>query len=68
MAIEHLHIRADLVPGLSARELEDGDLYEHLRRHHDVHVREAMQTIEPTVVTRAEADVLDVPELSPQCS
>ncbi|MFJ8723343.1 GntR family transcriptional regulator [Streptomyces sp. NPDC093269] len=65
MAIEHLHIRADLVPGLSAQELEDGDLYEHLRRHHDVHVREAMQTIEPTVVTRAEADVLDVPELSP---
>ncbi|MZD06420.1 UTRA domain-containing protein, partial [Streptomyces sp. SID5785] len=65
MAIEHLHIRADLVPGLSAQELESGDLYEHLRVHHDVRVREATQTIEPTVVTRAEADVLDVPELSP---
>ncbi|WP_225824051.1 GntR family transcriptional regulator [Streptomyces naphthomycinicus] len=65
MAIEHLHIRADLVPGLSVRELESGDLYEHLREHHDVHVREAIQTIEPTVVTRAEAEVLDVPELSP---
>ncbi|MYT73669.1 MULTISPECIES: GntR family transcriptional regulator [unclassified Streptomyces] len=65
MAIEHLHIRADLVPGLSARELEDGDLYEHLRTHHDVHVQEAVQAIEPTVVTRAEADLLEVPELSP---
>ncbi|MFI7387818.1 GntR family transcriptional regulator [Streptomyces sp. NPDC049813] len=65
MAIEHLHIRADLVPGLSAQELESGDLYAHLRAHHDVHVREAVQAIEPTVVTRAEADLLDVPELSP---
>ncbi|WP_030377600.1 MULTISPECIES: GntR family transcriptional regulator [unclassified Streptomyces] len=65
MAIEHLHIRADLVPGLTPQELESGDLYEHLRRHHDVHVREAVQGIEPTVVTRAEAELLDVPELSP---
>ena len=65
MAIEHLHIRAALVPGLSAQELEDGDLYEHLRHTHGVHVREAVQAIEPTVVTRAEAQLLEVPELSP---
>lgn len=65
MAIEHLHIPAALVPRLSEQELEAGDLYEHLRRHHHVHVGEAVQTIEPTVVTRAEADLLDVPELSP---
>ncbi|WP_053846607.1 GntR family transcriptional regulator [Streptomyces sp. NRRL B-24085] len=65
MAIEHLHIKAELVPALSAEELEAGDLYEHLRRQHGVHVREAVQAIEPTVVTRAEAELLDVPELSP---
>lgn len=65
MAIEHLHIPAALVPGLTARELEQGDLYEHLRAHHGIHVSEATQAIEPTVVTRAEAEVLDVPELSP---
>ncbi|MFJ3667018.1 GntR family transcriptional regulator [Streptomyces sp. NPDC090106] len=65
MAIEHLHIKAGLVPALSAEELEAGDLYEHLRRQHGVHVREAVQAIEPTVVTRAEAELLDVPELSP---
>lgn len=65
MAIEHLHIRADLVPTLSAEELEAGDLYEHLRKQHGVHVQEAVQAIEPTVVTRAEAELLDVPELSP---
>ncbi|MEV5340115.1 GntR family transcriptional regulator [Streptomyces sp. NPDC052676] len=65
MAIEHLHIPAALVPGLTARELEHGDLYQHLRTHHGVHVSEATQSIEPTVVTRAEAEVLDVPELFP---
>ncbi|MFJ5708037.1 MULTISPECIES: GntR family transcriptional regulator [unclassified Streptomyces] len=65
MAIEHLHVRADLVPGLTSDELEQGDLYEHLRDRHGVRVSEAVQSIEPTVVTRAEADLLDVPELSP---
>ncbi|GGY82222.1 GntR family transcriptional regulator [Streptomyces omiyaensis] len=65
MAIEHLHVRADLVPGLTSEELEQGDLYEHLRDRHGVQVSEAVQSIEPTVVTRAEADLLDVPELSP---
>ncbi|MFF0203873.1 GntR family transcriptional regulator [Streptomyces sp. NPDC005017] len=65
MAIEHLHVRADLVPDLTSEELEQGDLYEHLRDRHGVHVSEAVQSIEPTVVTRAEADLLDVPELSP---
>ncbi len=65
MAIEHLHVRADLAPGLTSEELEQGDLYEHLRDRHGIRVSEAVQSIEPTVVTRAEADLLDVPELSP---
>ncbi|CAL9337371.1 GntR family transcriptional regulator [Streptomyces sp. enrichment culture] len=65
MAIEHLHIPAELVPRLTARELETGDLYEHLRERHGVQVSEATQTIEPTVVSQAEADLLGVPELSP---
>jgi GntR family transcriptional regulator len=65
MAIEHLHVPADLVPDLTSEELEQGDLYEHFRDRHGVQVSEAVQSIEPTVVTRAEADLLDVPELSP---
>lgn len=65
MAIEHLHLPAARVPGITARELEAGDLYEHLRERHSVRVHEAVQAIEPTVVTKAEAAVLDVPELSP---
>ncbi|MGW0563329.1 GntR family transcriptional regulator [Streptomyces sp. NPDC003016] len=65
IAIEHLHIPADLVPSLSPQELEAGDLYDHLREHHQVHVDQAVQSIEPTVVNEAEAGVLDVPVLSP---
>lgn len=68
IAIEHLHIPAELVPDLSEQELEAGDLYEHLRDHHQVQVHEAVQAIEPTVVTQAEAALLGVPELSPPCS
>jgi GntR family transcriptional regulator len=65
MAIEHLHIPAELVPSLTPQELEAGDLYDHLREHHRVYVDEAVQSIEPTVVNEAEAAVLDVPVLSP---
>ncbi|WP_028801305.1 GntR family transcriptional regulator [Streptomyces sp. 142MFCol3.1] len=65
MAIEYLYIPADLVPDLTSDELENGDLYEHLGRRHGIQVGEAVQAIEPTVVTRGEADLLDVPELSP---
>ncbi len=65
MAIEYLHIPAELVPGLTAEELEGGDLYEHLRTQHGVQVREAVQSIEPTVTSEAESRLLDVPVLSP---
>lgn len=65
MAIEHLHLPAAIVPDITAQELEAGDLYEHLREHHSIQVHEAVQAIEPTVVTKAESEVLDVPELSP---
>ncbi|MFJ9668114.1 GntR family transcriptional regulator [Streptomyces sp. NPDC101219] len=65
MAIEHLHVPAALLPDLTGEELEQGDLYEHFRDRHGVQVAEAVQSIEPTVVTRAEAALLTVPELSP---
>ncbi|MFB8754215.1 GntR family transcriptional regulator [Streptomyces nigra] len=65
MAIEHLHIPAGLVPALTERELEAGDLYEHLHDRHGVRVSEAAQTMEPTVVSQAEARILGVPHLSP---
>jgi GntR family transcriptional regulator len=65
IAIEHLHIPAELAPSLTPEELESGELYDHLREHHQLFVHEATQSIEPTVVNEAEAAVLDVPVLSP---
>ena len=64
MAIEHLHLPADLVPSLSPGALESGDLYELLAAN-GVRVHEAVQAIEPTVVSDREARVLAVPTLSP---
>ncbi|TJZ57011.1 GntR family transcriptional regulator [Streptomyces piniterrae] len=65
IAIEHLHLPVALLPKLSARELEEGHLYGHLRERHGVRVHEAVQSIEPTVTNEAEARLLDVPVLSP---
>ncbi|QXE38855.1 GntR family transcriptional regulator [Streptomyces sp. GMY02] len=65
IAIEHLHIPAELAPALTPQELESGELYDHLREHHQLSVHEATQSIEPTVVSESEAEVLGVPVLSP---
>ncbi|WP_052850080.1 GntR family transcriptional regulator [Streptomyces avicenniae] len=65
MAVEYLHLPADLVPGLAPQDLAAGDLHDHLRDRHGIRVREAVQAIEPTVVSEAEAALLDVPPFSP---
>jgi GntR family transcriptional regulator len=65
MAIEYLHLPAELVPGLTPAELETGELYDHLRANHGIRVSQATQSMEPTVVSDAEARLLDVPPLSP---
>ncbi len=65
MAIEHLHIPADLVPALASRDMETGDFYELLRERHGVRVHEAVQSMEPTVTSEKEARLLSVPVLSP---
>ncbi|MEV8097575.1 GntR family transcriptional regulator [Kitasatospora sp. NPDC085879] len=65
MAIEHLHIPAALVPGLAPADMESGDFYDLLRERHGVRVREAVQSIEPTVTNEAESRLLGVPVLSP---
>ncbi|MCK1795775.1 GntR family transcriptional regulator [Streptomyces sp. XM4193] len=65
MALEYLHLPLERVPGLTAAELERGRLHEQLRTRHGVHVREAVQSIEPTVATPEESRLLEVPELSP---
>src|SRR5919197_3794932 len=49
MAIETLHVRESLVPGLTAADLETGSFYALLRDRYGVVVAGGIQTIEPTV-------------------
>src|SRR5829696_4992182 len=50
MAIETLHVREALVPGLSAKDLEERSFYELLDDRYGVVVGGGIQTIEPTEI------------------
>ena len=65
MAIETLHVRESLVPGLTAAELEEGSFYALLRDRYGVVVAGGIQTIEPTVTNEEESAALGVPLHSP---
>ena len=65
MAIETLHVRAALVPGLSAADLERGSFYELLRERYGVAIAGGVQSIEPTVTNEEESSALGVPLHSP---
>ncbi len=65
MAIETLHVRESLVPGLSAADLERQSFYELLLERYGIDVVGGMQTIEPTVTNETESDALGVPLHSP---
>jgi GntR family transcriptional regulator len=65
MAIETLHVRESLVPGLTAAELENHSFYELLRDRYGTVVAGGVQTIEPTVTNEEESEALGVPLHSP---
>jgi GntR family transcriptional regulator len=65
MAIETLHVREALVPGLSAPDLEQGSFYELLRDRYEIVIVGGTQTIEPTVTNEEESGALGVPLHSP---
>lgn len=64
MCLENVHLPAGLVPGLLDQELGDS-LYELLQRHYRIHIQEAEQSIQGTVVDPDEAELLAVPPFSP---
>ncbi|MET9375385.1 GntR family transcriptional regulator [Streptomyces sp. NPDC002992] len=64
IALEHLHVPAALVPGLTPAAMEAG-FYAHLREKCRIRTAHAVQSIEPTVLSEEEAALLDVPVLSP---
>jgi GntR family transcriptional regulator len=65
MAIETLHVRESLVPGLTAADLERGSFYELLRERYGIVIAGGIQTIEPTVTNEEESEALGVPLHSP---
>ncbi|MGZ4360176.1 MAG: GntR family transcriptional regulator [Gaiellaceae bacterium] len=64
MAIETLHVRESLVPGLTPQDL-DQSFYELLEQRYGVTIAHGIQTIEPTVTNEEESAELDVPLHSP---
>jgi GntR family transcriptional regulator len=65
MAIETLHVRESLVPGLTAKDLETHSFYDLLAERHGITVASGRQTIEPTVTNEEESAALGVPLHSP---
>ncbi len=65
MAIETLHVRASLVPDLSAEDLEDHSFYALLTERYGLDIVGGHQTIEPTVTNEEESELLGVPLHSP---
>jgi GntR family transcriptional regulator len=65
MAIETLHVRESLIPGLSAADLERYSFYELLFDRYGVEIVGGTQAIEPTVTNEEESAALGVPLHSP---
>jgi GntR family transcriptional regulator len=65
MAIELLHVRQSLVPGMTASDLEENSFYDLLASRYDLSIIGGSQTIEPTVTNGEESAVLGVPLHSP---
>jgi GntR family transcriptional regulator len=65
MALEELHVRQTLVPGLTAADLEEQSFYELLRDRFRIAPVSGIQTVEPTVTNDDESELLGVPLHSP---
>jgi GntR family transcriptional regulator len=65
MAIELLHVRESLFPGLSAVDLEEDSFYDLLARRYGIEIAGGEQTVEPTVTDEEESETLGVPLHSP---
>ena len=65
MAIEWLHAPRRLLPELRREELATHSFYELLRVRREITIASGVQTIEPTVTSPEEAELLGVPVHSP---
>src|SRR6266702_1433605 len=65
MAMEVLHVPEAFVPGLSRADFEDHSFYELLRERYGITIASGTQSIEPTVTSDEESEVLGVPLHTP---
>jgi GntR family transcriptional regulator len=65
MAIELLHVRESLLPGLTASDLEEDSFYGLLAGRYGIEIVGGEQTVEPTVTNEEESETLGVPLHSP---
>ena len=65
MAVELLHVRESLFPGLTARDLEESSFYDLLEHRYEIEIVGGTQTVEPTVTNDEESKALGVPLHSP---
>ena len=65
MAMEILHVPEALVPGLTRQDFEDHSFYELLRNRYGITIASGSQSIEPTVTSEEESEVLNVPLHTP---
>ncbi|HKV88428.1 MAG TPA: GntR family transcriptional regulator [Candidatus Dormibacteraeota bacterium] len=65
MAMEVLHVPESLVPGLTRADFEGHSFYELLRERYGIVIASGTQTIEPTVTSEEESEVLGVPLHTP---
>jgi GntR family transcriptional regulator len=65
MAMEVLHVPEALVPGLTRQDFEDHSFYELLRERYGITIAYGTQSIEPTVTSEEESEVLNVPLHTP---
>ena len=65
MAMEVLHVPEVLVPGLTRSDFEDHSFYELLRERYGITIAAGTQSIEPTVTSEEESEVLGVPLHTP---
>jgi GntR family transcriptional regulator len=65
MAVEDLHVPADLVPGLTGADLEVHSYYELLSDRYGHRIASGTQTAEAALTTQEDAEVLGVPVGAP---
>ena len=65
MAIEWLHAPRRLLPDLTREEIASRSFYELLRERRGIVIAKGVQTIEPTVTSHEEAELLGVPVHAP---